>query len=362
MSNFFSTYAIFFQTALDKSLSPQYSASDLSSQIGSQVAVLASPGELAPAVEEGAQTKVSRIFVVGTTVEQMIAVQQLVLRRSTPELVAVALRGTTKTNSLLEKNGARFVVSNLEEVAALVTTAPIKSSLSVLLLAYNEEAVIEKAVNDVHGFCQLYAPDYEILIVDDGSTDATPQLVRALCGKNVQVITHATNRGMGVSMKDGYEAAQKDYVVSLPGDRQVKAHSLAAFLPFIAEGPKDTVVLSQYVVPHSGRGRAVMSAVFRLMLRYVGDLNVDVAGAYLFSKSLFNTAQISSKVASQTFLYSFQLLESFQKRGAQFAHVMVVPFPREVGQSREATVGRVVKMTKEIVKYRLQSMLYRLSE
>ncbi|MBN2526005.1 MAG: glycosyltransferase family 2 protein [Deltaproteobacteria bacterium] len=299
----------------------------------------------------------SKIFAVGKAPSEIAFFHRLKTKLPSLPWCIIALRAPNGANSdPLEQAGADYVVSNLSESAMLIQTPPISASLSVVLLAYNEADVLEKSVNDVHRFCRQYAPAYEIIIVDDGSSDSTEVLCSRLAGKNVRTIRHSKNMGMGASMRDGYREARCDYVVSLPGDRQVRAHSLVAFLPHIAP---NTVVLSQYPVPHSGKRRAVMSTIFRQLVRHVGGLRVDVAGAYLFSTQLFNAAPVSAIVASNTFLYSFQLLESFKKHGAIFVVVDAVPFPREVGQSREARPGRIAKMAGELLRHRALSAVHR---
>ena len=222
-------------------------------------------------------------------------------------------------------------------------------SLSIILLAYNEASSITMAVDDIHRFCRQSALTYEIIIVDDGSSDQTGELARHLMRDNVRLISHARNLGMGASMQDGYNAAICDYMVALPGDRQLRADSLSAFLPHATE---DTVVLGRYPAPHSGRRRALMSKAFREFVVRVGRLTVDVSGAYLFSRRLYQESKISHKAASNTFLYSFQLLESFKQHGARFAVVEQVPFCREFGTSRVARPGRILKIAGDILKHR----------
>jgi len=301
---------------------------------------------------EIARNQPSRVVMLGKKPEEMAFFRRLSQSLDQPaDTLVLALRGRKlQDNEILEQRGADFVISNLSEAVALTLTPPFRKSVTVLLLAYNEEALLEKAVMDVHVFCRMYIPNYKIIIVDDGSTDGTAALARQLSEDRVRIITHSDNMGMGASMKDGYDATTTDYVVSLPGDGQVKAHSLAAFLTDVEE---NTVVLSRYPVPHSGVARAVMSAAFRRMLRHVGKLSVDVAGAYLFSTRLYERARLPQNLASNTFLFSFQLLESMKRHGAAFSVVDVVPFPRTVGQSREARAGRIVKMMQEIVRHRL---------
>jgi hypothetical protein len=173
-------------------------------------------------------------------------------------------------------------------------------------------------------------------------------------------VQHAQNQGMGASMRDGYATARTDLLVTLPGDRQVRPASLIRFAAHIASnhGPADPmhVVMSAYRVPHSGQARQVMSVVFRLLVRHVGGYRVDFAGAYMFHRSLLDRID-PRRTRSQSFLYSFQLLEQMRRLGCRFTQVIIAPFAREVGQSREATLGRIARMFVEIARARLESGL-----
>jgi hypothetical protein len=153
---------------------------------------------------------------------------------------------------------------------------------------------------------------------------------------------------MGAAMRDGYAAARCDYIVHLPADRQVRPQSLLAFLPKIS---RETTVVSTYVVPPSGQQRRLMSLAFRFIVRGLGGLRVNFAGTYIFHRRWLETIDLTS-VRSQTFVFSFELLERLRKAGSHFAEVSVRPFMREVGVSREVAIKRILRVFGEIVRYR----------
>ncbi|MBN2714394.1 MAG: glycosyltransferase family 2 protein [Deltaproteobacteria bacterium] len=226
---------------------------------------------------------------------------------------------------------------------------PVPHSLSVVLPAYNEAESIAEAITEVYQFCSRHVSAWEIVIVNDGSTDDTIQRVTPLLCDSIKLISHPRNRGMGASLKSGYDAATCDYIVALPADRQIRADSLRVFLPLMDE---NTVIIGQYPTPHGGIVRAVMSKLFRVLTVHVGRLSVDVTGAYLFPAALYAQSDVPSDIASSTFLYSFQLLEAFKQHGARFMDVAQIPFRREKGYSRIARPGRIVRVAIEILLHR----------
>jgi glycosyltransferase involved in cell wall biosynthesis len=107
------------------------------------------------------------------------------------------------------------------------------TSLSIVLPAYNEEAVIARTVEGVDEVVRRLADDYEIIVVDDGSRDATGQRLAELRGRfpRLRVETHMRNRGYGSALATGFSAARKELVFLTDGDKQFDVAELAGFLP-----------------------------------------------------------------------------------------------------------------------------------
>lgn len=250
----------------------------------------------------------------------------------------------------LEQAGGWFFLKSLRQSLPFLKTLPSEKSLSLVYLAYNEAISLAAAVEDARRFCGLYLPKFEVIIVDDGSTDATSDVIKRLAEPRLRSVAHARNLGMGAGMQSGYELASSDYMAHLPADRQVRPQMLIEFLPYLEER---TIVLSLYQAAPLGWQRALMSALFRFMVQVIGGLHVDVAGTYIFHRSLLPShAQLTR--FSRTFLFSFEILQYFKQAGAAFRYVTIAPFYRDVGTSREANTRRILKMLREIVRSRLR--------
>lgn len=226
-----------------------------------------------------------------------------------------------------------------------------KPSISFVLLAYNEEDCIGQAIADCREFGRAQTSEYEILVVNDGSLDRTAELAEQSNEGDVRIIEHTRNLGMGASMRDGYLAAKFDYMAHLPGDRQVRAEALQGM---VARCTPTAIVLSEFLNPPSGRRRAAMSVVFRLLARHVGGLRVNFAGTYLFHRDWLAKVDLLA-ADSDTFFFSFQLLELFRRAGAEFSVVKIPTHLREQGSSRVATPSRIAKMFIEIGKSRMRN-------
>ena len=106
------------------------------------------------------------------------------------------------------------------------------SSLTIAIPAYNEAGSIEKVVTDALAAVKNLAADFEILVVDDGSTDRTGAILSSLAekSKDIKLIRHPKNQGFSGAIKSCYKQATKDLVFLLPADGQIKAADCALFL------------------------------------------------------------------------------------------------------------------------------------
>src|SRR5664280_3076821 len=102
-------------------------------------------------------------------------------------------------------------------------------ALSYFFPAHNEEANLDGLVQEALSALPALADRFEIIIVDDGSKDRTPQLADALAAANpdvVRVVHHPTNLGYGAALRSGFRAASTELVAFTDGDRQFRVADL----------------------------------------------------------------------------------------------------------------------------------------
>ncbi|MBX7183106.1 MAG: glycosyltransferase family 2 protein [Bacteroidia bacterium] len=108
---------------------------------------------------------------------------------------------------------------------------------TIVIFAFNEEGGIGKVIQKVVDF-QATADEssVEILIIDDGSTDRTPNIIQEYVKKNplIRVVSHPRNLGIGKALQSGYREATNDYIVALPADNQFEVELLAQIPAFPA--------------------------------------------------------------------------------------------------------------------------------
>jgi NAD(P)-dependent dehydrogenase (short-subunit alcohol dehydrogenase family) len=229
-------------------------------------------------------------------------------------------------------------------------------SISVLVPALNEERDIGGTVDRLLDAFSLTIEDYEIIIIDDGSTDGTAAVADELAARHhsIRVLKNPTNMGLGYCYGAGYRAATKDFFVYIPGDNTWPARSLIELFGNIGRADIITSYASNPEVRPSGR-----RWVSRL---YTATINV------LFSRRLhyFNgltiyPVEFLREEPATTFGFGFQA-EVLLKALSLGLSYMEIPLPideRTSGKSKAVNVRNIlsvaVTLAKVFVEVRLGS-------
>ncbi|MFT7623497.1 MAG: glycosyltransferase involved in cell wall biosynthesis, partial [Myxococcota bacterium] len=138
-------------------------------------------------------------------------------------------------------------------------------SIAVIVLAFNEEQNLPVMLDESIEFLTDYVPEWELLVVDDGSSDGTRAVAERYAAEHehVRVLVHEVNRGMGAGMKTGITAATADYFTIIAGDGQHPTSELAVMIPGLKEADIVTTYHSNQREPH----RRVLSKAFRVAMR-----------------------------------------------------------------------------------------------
>lgn len=120
--------------------------------------------------------------------------------------------------------------------------------LSIVIPAYNEESNLSFTLQDIAGYLKAKDFSYEIIVVDDGSTDKTAKIASGL-GHNFDSFTllkNPANRGKGYSVKRGVLSAKGDYTLFMDADNSTRIDQLDKLMPFLKEG-YDVAIASRRV-------------------------------------------------------------------------------------------------------------------
>ena len=143
-------------------------------------------------------------------------------------------------------------------------------AISVIIPAYNEGAVIGDVVSQVHGTLHSYNDNYEVLVVDDGSTDQTAAFAQEA---GAQVIQHPYNIGNGAAVKTGIRNAQGEVIVMLDGDGQHDPADIPRLLEKV--GPYDMVVGARSKESETGIHRDAANRIYNWLASYICGRKIE---------------------------------------------------------------------------------------
>lgn len=222
-------------------------------------------------------------------------------------------------------------------------------SLSVFFPACNEQDIIGSTVESARSVLTGITPDFEILVVDDGSTDRTAAIVTDIAAgdERVRLVRHERNRGYGAALRTGFANARKQLVFFSDADGQFDLGELPGLLALLNKAP---VVLGYRIRRSDPPHRLFIAKVYNLIVRAVFGLRVhDIDCAYkLFRSDVLREVSLESNGA----FISSELLIKLRRRGVAMVERGVHHYPRTTGVSKGATVGVILKTVRDIVRLR----------
>jgi glycosyltransferase involved in cell wall biosynthesis len=225
-----------------------------------------------------------------------------------------------------------------------------RPSISLVVPMYNEELNIAHAIDAAVEALSKYADDYEIIIVDDASTDASPRIVAAVAEHNfrVRTIRHEKNRKLGGSLKTGFAAATKEVVLymdaDLPFDPDVIGRALRAMYITGAD------VIAGYRLDRTIEGlkRAIYSYCYNALIGILfhwphRDIN--------FSFKLIRREVLQSiELKSEGSLIDAELIVKAKNHGFSIQQIGLDYFPRTRGVSHLSSPRVIFKILRELMK------------
>ena len=223
------------------------------------------------------------------------------------------------------------------------TSAP---SISIFVPAHNEAKNLVGAIHDIIAAAQSELADYEILLVNDGSTDETAEVTGRLARDNprIRVIHHPTKRGIADGYRTALGLATHDYFAFLPGDREVHADSIRAI--FRAVGSADIVIPYHQNSQARALHRRVMTWTCTVLVNGLFGHRLR----YYQGPAVYPTA-LARALPRRTrgFFFLTEMLVHALEGGHSYAEVGLVHQERAFGKSKAVTVQNVVMALRVIM-------------
>ncbi len=232
-----------------------------------------------------------------------------------------------------------------------MTSSSKRIVLTVAIPAYNEQESLAETVEKSIAAAKRITAAYEILLVDDGSTDDTYRVIRRLSRSYSQVtaVRHTVNKGFSGAIRSCYRSARGDWVFLLPADGQVDPADIFLFWKYHNEA--DVVVGYRRHTPEP-MIRKVNSYLFHVGYRLLFGVKLrEISTSILWKKAVLDRIEITAPDASA--VIEPEVVYKAFKSGARFAQVGIPYYPRKAGQAKGSDLRMIVRTMVGLVKLRL---------
>lgn len=223
--------------------------------------------------------------------------------------------------------------------------------LSIIVLAYNEEESLEQTVRRCVEVADELGIDYEVVIVEDGSTDRTKQIARNLSQQfeRVRGVFHPKNQGSGMAIRSGVAASEGERIIYVPADGQFDVAELGRFLK--AAELADIVIGARLSRSDYTWFRMLSSRTFLHLIRILfGTTFRDVNWVHLWHRRVFEECKIRSE---GVFLLE-EIIVRATRNKFSFVEIESDYHPRKGGRATGGNPWTILKTIQEMLAVRLE--------
>ncbi len=218
-------------------------------------------------------------------------------------------------------------------------------SLSIVLPAYNEEAVIGATLEQVLNVLEEQVKDFEVIVVNDGSTDSSGAIISTIMETEprVRVVTHERNQGYGSALADGFAAASKELTFFMDSDGQFDIRDLARLLIFIDDYD---AVIGYRLDRQDTWVRKLNAWGWNLLIRNV--LGVQARDIDCAFKLLHTDFLHRYPLETRGAMINAELLYKLKCAGYTYREVGIHHLPRRGGRATGANLSVIVRAFREL--------------
>ena len=212
-------------------------------------------------------------------------------------------------------------------------------SISVVFPAYNDAGTIASMVLAALHTCASLTDDYEVIVVENGSTDYTVQVLEdlAAANKELRISTHRRVLGYGGALRLGFKMASKEFIFYTDGDAQYDAHELTMLVNALR--PEVDVVQGYKIARHDPIFRIVIGRIYHWIVKLAFGLPIRDTDCDF--RLIRRSALERFTLKSTTGTFPLELVKKLHESGAVFTEVPVHHYHRAYGRSQFFNVKRL---------------------
>jgi glycosyltransferase involved in cell wall biosynthesis len=221
--------------------------------------------------------------------------------------------------------------------------------LSVFFPAYNDAGTIASLVITAVRVAATLTPDFEVIVIDDGSTDDTARILDELARvypAHVRIVHHPTNRGYGGALRSGFSAASKDFVFYTDGDGQYDPAEMTVLWDQMSD---DVDWVNGWKISRSDPlHRIMIGKIYHHTVKLMFGLKVrDVDCDFrLMRRSIFEIVHLEKDSG----VICLEMMKKFQDAGFRAAETPVHHYHRAHGKSQFFNVPRIWRTAIDVMK------------
>ncbi len=229
------------------------------------------------------------------------------------------------------------------------STPASPAGLSIFFPAYNDSGTIASMVLSALLTARTLTPDHEVIVVNDGSKDFTPEILDELARKypgEVRIVHHPQNRGYGGALRSGFASATKEFVFYTDGDAQYDPTEMAVLWERMGEGVD---LVNGYKISRSDPlhriviGRVYHHTVKTLFGLKVRDVDCDFR---LMRRSIFDTVELTKNSG----VICLEMMKKITDAGFRIAEVPVHHYHRAYGKSQFFNFRRIFRTGLDVLR------------
>jgi glycosyltransferase involved in cell wall biosynthesis len=232
----------------------------------------------------------------------------------------------------------------------MTTYFKLNESLSIMIPAYNEEDNLSDLIKQTFQAAKKITTDFEIVIVNDGSSDNTASIAEALAEtyKNVRVVSYEKNQGLAHAFRTGIQACRKNIILYIEGDGQQPLKDQYGVLKKIKNA--DVVLGSRsYRFDYSLFRKTLSYGFLFLLWLFFGLKFKDVGWSQVYRRKIFDKV----KLKSTSPFFCAELIVKALRNGFNVTEAPVFYRVRESGITKYGNVMTAYEIFKEMIMLRL---------